>query len=461
MAVDTSLIQGAYRANQPQKLAGVEAISDITKSLAGGLQAYMDNQIAKHTVRNAEYDAFAQSVLDNSDLVGEQYEALYDEIQAGKTDFANADVKTRNLMRRNLSAMASDYADYKALREDVAINLDDYSPMFTNSFKGKEYLKILKGEGKKLINKNGRIGIEVYGEWRSISNIRQDLNANKIDKTSIDALESFRILNQDSQKPFDQRKTRASIMNGLVSKGSYNSLRNDEIIPGRIFINDLRETLKDETYEGLGITEKDLERVDGVNPSDGLDVKEIENIISYLDADKSLMKEVMADYYTNYIRKNIGVKPMDAKSKDEINSQKGYTTQRVTDIQTRLKDEGYDIEVDGIWGPKTEEAWRNYTTSPGINFNTAEFDNMKGGSINKDGEFVRDETTERKSAIGETDPFKSMLKKKQYKVDREGLDEDILAYFKDMEGRLSSEIYNSANFVQWLKNNNKKRLELK
>ena len=87
MAVDTSLIQGAYRANQPQKLAGIEAISDVTQSLTGGLQAYMDNQIAKHTVRNAEYDVFAQSVLDNSDLVGEQYEALYDEIQAGKTDY--------------------------------------------------------------------------------------------------------------------------------------------------------------------------------------------------------------------------------------------------------------------------------------------------------------------------------------------------------------------------------------
>jgi len=335
MAVDTTLIQGAYRANQPQKLVGVEAISDVTQSLAGGLQAYMDNQIAKHTVRNAEYDAFAQSVLDNSDLLGEQYEALYDEIQAGKTDFANADVKTRNLMRRNLGAMAGDYADYKALREDVAINLDDYSPMFTNSEQGQEYLKILKGDGKRLINKDGRIGIEVNGEWKSISNIRQDLNANKIDRTSIDALEAFRIKEQDSTKPFNKSRTRASIMNGLVSKGSYNSLRNDEIIPGRIFINDLRYMLSKKTYGSLGITEKDLAGIKGVTPNNGLDAQEIQNIITHLDGNKMLMKEIMADYYTNYIQDNDG------------KSQPKSPTQQMIDQEETL----LDPEVGGI-GPE-------------------------------------------------------------------------------------------------------------
>lgn len=335
MAVDTTLIQGAYRANQPQKLVGVEAISDVTQSLAGGLQAYMDNQIAKHTVRNAEYDAFAQSVLDNSDLLGEQYEALYDEIQAGKTDFANADVKTRNLMRRNLGAMAGDYADYKALREDVAINLDDYSPMFTNSEQGQEYLKILKGDGKRLINKDGRIGIEVNGEWKSISNIRQDLNANKIDRTSIDALEAFRIKEQDSTKPFNKSKTRASIMNSLVSKGSYNSLRNDEIAPGKIFINDLRDMLSKKTYGSLGITEKDLAGIKGVTPNNGLDAQEIENIITHLDGNKMLMKEIMADYYTNYIQDNDG------------KSQPKSPTQQMIDQEETL----LDPEVGGI-GPE-------------------------------------------------------------------------------------------------------------
>ena len=335
MAVDTTLIQGAYRANQPQKLVGVEAISDVTQSLAGGLQAYMDNQIAKHTVRNAEYDAFAQSVLDNSDLLGEQYEALYDEIQAGKTDFANADVKTRNLMRRNLGAMAGDYADYKALREDVAINLDDYSPMFTNSEQGQEYLKILKGDGKRLINKDGRIGIEVNGEWKSISNIRQDLNANKIDRASIDALEAFRIKEQDSTKPFNKSKTRASIMNSLVSKGSYNSLRNDEIAPGKIFINDLRDMLSRKTYGSLGITEKDLAGIKGVTPNNGLDAQEIQNIITHLDGNKMLMKEIMADYYTNYIQDNDG------------KSQPKSPTQQMIDQEGTI----LDPEVGGI-GPE-------------------------------------------------------------------------------------------------------------
>tara|TARA_X000001382_G_C3175555_1_gene180922 strand:- start:166 stop:1359 length:1194 start_codon:yes stop_codon:yes gene_type:complete len=368
MAVDTTLIQGAYEVNKPQELVGVKAISDVTQSLAGGLKSYMDGQIMKHTVRNAEWDLLSESVMSNSDLVGDQYEALYDDMQSGKAGFANADKKTRDLMKRDLVAMAGDYGDYKTLREDVAINIDDYSPAFTNSEEGQMYLDILKGDGKRLINNNGRIGIDVNGEWKSISSIKQELDANKIDKNSIDTLEAFRIKEQDSEKPFDRQKTRMTIMNSLVSKGSYNSLKNDEIIPGRIFRNDLAESLTNQTYGDLGITEQDLQDVEGVNTSDGIDAEEAENIILHLEGNKTEMKEVMADYYTSYIGNNIsksatGLSPSGDTESEYVTDADGNPVKNEKvwrNRQQTLRDQGYDIEVNGKWDNESQEAWERY-----------------------------------------------------------------------------------------------------
>ena len=70
MAVDTTLISGAYKANKPTAgdLAGVNTIANITKGLTDRVDMYVKVQDAKHKMRNAEYDAYAQSVLDNSDL---------------------------------------------------------------------------------------------------------------------------------------------------------------------------------------------------------------------------------------------------------------------------------------------------------------------------------------------------------------------------------------------------------
>ena len=362
MAIDTTLVRGAYQANKPQGVVGVKEITDIGDSITGEINNYMASVKAKHTVRNAEYDAFAESVLDNSDLTGEQYEALYDQLALGKEDFANSDKKTRSLRLRELQAMAGDYADYKALREDIAINKNDLSPAFTNSPEGKMYLDILKGDGKQLMKKDGRIGIEVNGEWKSISSIKQSLDDNKIDKTSSEILEAFRIKTQADEDEFDYDATKRNIMNSMVSKGKYKSLINDEIIPGRVFRNDLIEDLTNKSYSDLGITDEDLKEVKGVNIDDGISVVEAENIIRHLEADKNEMNKVLTNYYTSYIQNN-GKSTEQAASttsgsvdKTAINARYGYTNEEAIEKQRTLIDAGYDIEEDGIWGPKSQEA---------------------------------------------------------------------------------------------------------
>lgn len=353
MAVDTTLVQGAYEANKPQKVIGVDEIDNIGGAVSGLMNQYMADKKAQHTKHSEEYETYAQDVLANSDLVGDQYEALYDELMTGKDDYANSDKKNRDLKLRDLQAMSSDYEDYKALREEVAVNIKDYSPSFTNSEEGKMYLEILKGEGKTLANNNGRIGVEVDGEWKSISSIKQELDNHKIDKTSQDTLEAFRIKEQGDSTPFNRKKTRTSILNGLIANGSYESLKNDEIIPGRVFINDLAEDLMNNTYGNLGITVDDLAEVEGVNISDGIDVDEAENIISHLEANETEMKEIMADYYTTYLENNIVKKK---RTKTEINNSYGYTNAQALANQQQLKDLGFDIEVDGEWSDEDEDA---------------------------------------------------------------------------------------------------------
>jgi hypothetical protein len=384
MAVDQTLIQGAYRANAPQKLVGVEGISKITDSITGAVKDYISAKSEQKAILNAEWDKYAEDVLNNSDLVGDQYEALYDDVMSGKSDFANADKKGRDLIKRNLASMADDYDEYKTLREDVAINLDDYSPAFKSSPEGQAYLDILKGDGKKLIQQDGRLGIEVNGEFKSISSIKQELDQNKIDDTSIEALESFRVVAKDSTKPFDRESTKTDIMNNLVSKGSYNSLKNDEIIPGRIFIDDLAEKLMTQKYSDLGITDDDFEGVDGVNASDGISAEEADNIIAHLEKDKGQMKEIMADYYTNYIEQN---------SSDVIDPAKngGYTEEQARRIQQILLDEGYNVTVDGRWGPESQEAYEKFNEgiAPGSSDDVTDDDNIPEYDPNeKDSSFI-------------------------------------------------------------------------
>ena len=52
MAVDSTLISGAYDANNPQELQTVKGISKITKAIVDPVKNYMNAKIAEHTIRN-------------------------------------------------------------------------------------------------------------------------------------------------------------------------------------------------------------------------------------------------------------------------------------------------------------------------------------------------------------------------------------------------------------------------
>ena len=97
-----------------------------------------------------------------------------------------------------------------------------------------------------------------------------------------------------------------SIKTNLIGKSSnIKSPVYDEMIPGRIFYDDLIETAMNNTYGDLGINSKD------VNVKDGVDEREAKIIVDELVNNpdhEDLLKEEMLGYFTNYVEKqwNVG-----------------------------------------------------------------------------------------------------------------------------------------------------------
>jgi hypothetical protein len=124
---------------------------------------------------------------------------------------------------------------------------------------------------------------------------------------------------------------------------------------------------------------------------------------------------------------------MSEDSKSKINESYGYTNQQAQDNQQKLKDEGYDIEIDGIWGPKSEEAWTDYTTEKGIDFNET-----NNPAVNEDGVYDPDADTSEVSSVDQA-PVEAQE-----------------AYIEDNKGA-GTALFDPRNFQIWYRNWLKKR----
>ena len=189
----------------------------------------------------------------------------------------------------------------------------------------------------------------------------------------------------------------------------------------------------EKTYSDLGITDEDFQDkegnpIEGVNSDGIIDADEAENIIRHLEADETEMKKVMADYYTKYIKDTSGTKPISEDAKSKINESYGYTNQQARDNQQKLKDEGYDIEVDGAWGTKSEEAWTDYTTKKGIDFNET-----NNPAVNEDGVYDPDADI---SEVNSVDQAPEEVQE---------------AYIKENQSAGTS-LFNPRNFQIWYRN---------
>ena len=370
MAVDTTLISGAYKANAPLGVPGVEAITKGAKATSGLLNQFMVQEKAKSNKLNGEYEAYAQEVLNQSDLKGAEYSTLYDDLMSGKDDYLGGDKKSRAVKVRELGVMSEDYEAYKGIREDMALNMDKMSKRYSNSEEGSVLIKAMSGEGKNLETRDGRLGLEVGGEWKNMNELNILIEEGKIDEGSREALRAFEMLVIDSDT-YKTGTTKNKIRNDLVGKGKLKSLAYDEMIPGRDFYTDLIEDLSsaETTYGDLGIQDSDFADYEGVDISDGIQPEEAKIIADALVEDEALLEETLTNYYTSYINKqHTNAFPPEVDEGDIVPDDEVFSSNEVDEmyedyqasnaeangqaVAVNADVEGGEVDTEGVWTPE-------------------------------------------------------------------------------------------------------------
>ena len=124
---DQTLIKGAGMAAMSDsgintKIARSKAVSKVGQQLTNAAVGYMNSmaiqkqqekleqeQVEKEKeAKGQQYDAFAQKVLNDSELPQAEWDALYDELQLGRDAYINGTPKEKAQAIRDLNMKAKD-----------------------------------------------------------------------------------------------------------------------------------------------------------------------------------------------------------------------------------------------------------------------------------------------------------------------------------------------------------------
>ena len=167
---------------------------------------------------------------------------------------------------------------------------------------------------KQMLNKLIEQGDGYMNTWVSPDNLNKRIkNKDKASKDILltmgnNAINQSTGVNPADNMSFNRKATEHQIKTNLIGKSSnIKSLVYDEMIPGRIFYDDLIETAMNNTYGDLGINSKEVNIKDGVNEEEAKII--IDELINNPDHE-DLLKEEMLGYFTNYVEKqwNVGKK---------------------------------------------------------------------------------------------------------------------------------------------------------
>jgi hypothetical protein len=248
----------------------------------------------------------------------------------------------------------------------------------------------------------------------------------------------------DHNSTFDMASAKNKVKSILNASDKKLSLMYDEMIEGRSFKNDLMGSgmLSGVTYEQLGLSPEqayEMERAageenpDGVIGSDALTAEDQKLILSkFMTSDdmKGERDEMLTTYYTDIMHQGW------QKKNNEIKEQYYKNNPAAVVVESG------NTNVDN--------------TSTDSDANT---DSSGDVNVDDDGVFVPESNVEStptgtNQRPGEIAGFRSRIKR-DYMDESKVSDEDIQAYFNSMEGKLNTEIFNTANFQQWLRSNNK------
>lgn len=145
--------------------------------------------------------------------------------------------------------------------------------------------------------------------FQTIDQVNNRVNDLKVDEASVQTVQGLMdsvIEKASNLKPgqnseFNFTSMYNNIRANVVGKGNLKSLMNDEIVPGRVFKDDLKEALENQTYEQLGIDPEVIARLD---PTDNgkITKRDARRIFKAIQEDENLTKDFISEYLTKFIQ---------------------------------------------------------------------------------------------------------------------------------------------------------------
>jgi len=441
MAVDTTLISGAYRANAPTGVQGVAEISKIAGNIGQTLNAYMLNEKAKSDKANEEF----LTNINNAKLDPTSSSKLIDATKADRELYINAKdpVEKQKILNR-INSQAGDLSTIEGTITDIQEEKVKLSNSFTNTEEGLALSKLLSNPDSIEI-KDGIPGITINGEFMDKDGINDYIKKNSMDTSFGEVMKAVDLKQGQTRESkgddyvFNRGNVRNDIRMDIDQNANVRSLFEDNIYGNRNFKNDLIESLGNKTYSDLGISQDMFNNAD-VNSDNKLDEGEIDNLITSLKGNEPLLKDMLADYYTDIIGQNY-------EDKSQVTTEEPITpADEITPAKPGLTDKQRAREI---------QKRRVEAGAPDM----ASSEDVAGDSqVDEEGVYVPQETGDNDNKISllkRSDSFRSRLKQ-DYMLDYDKVtDQEIYSYLESSKDKSNTEQFNTGNFQRWLRKNRK------
>ena len=393
MAADSTLVEGAYRANRymdlgeraaKQKLG--ETLGDIEIPISGrdkeskssgsspsGGGIVSPNQYDGITDNEVELENIEKEQNDKDQKDEDVQKAIDDGVGTNSVDSENVANDLDTLRNDIDEALLGDdkvdaariMANVDQMKEDkdgveIALaHLGDnfnnkgnttahgYGMNLENNPEAKEWMEDLILSQEKLSvqeDEEGNLRYGVYGpggDFMTPNQLEEYLVQFEVDNTSFNAIDEMRdgyiTQAEEGTTTFDREQAMAGVVN-IVNNGNIQSLMHDSHFGGRSFVDDLiaGDEMNGMSYSSLGLEPPEGDDDDRINPEDGLsdDLKrQIANAFTTSKDYKDKAKGALVDYYTSYLERNYNRRAANISGEDrfDIFQTKSDYTNRVYD----------------------------------------------------------------------------------------------------------------------------------
>ena len=344
MAVDTTLIRGAYEANRPiQRFEG-----DIASAAAGSISSALNTYVINEKKKADKADSDFLTNIANAKLDPTNSNNLINATAEQRQAYIDADsLIEKQKILNNINSIAGDLGGIEDIIEDLQEGDVQISNTFTHTEEGKDFANAISDPNRIEIV-DGKAGITINGEFMDVNAINDYVKSKSMDTSFSEVMKAVEIGQQEDRKDygddyeFDRTYVRSQIRADITKNSNTRSLFEDNLYGDRNFKADLIEALGNQTYGNLGITEDMLSESD-VNVSDGLDEQEIKNITEYLMNDEFTLRDMLTEYYTDLIEDQFA--PISSSFQRMIDMEGTMQDPEVTGITGNVEESDDDIEI--------------------------------------------------------------------------------------------------------------------